>query len=327
MIISLSGSAGSGKDAVGKIIQYLTCSKSLGTNELPTKEELAIYVKNGILYCDFQYSWQIKKWAYKLKEIASLLTGVSRDKWEEEEFKNSYMPEMWNKWFISTDLRRNKRGRFYNSFEEAWVPYRDWMIKNQKISKKLATTNAKHETSLIAITYRQFLQWLGTEAIRDGLHKDAWVNGLMSEYTGWLSYRGYVAKEEREECYPQNWIITDTRFHNELQAIKDRGGICIRVNRDIYPIYNDSQVVDKLTAMGYFVDKDEFVEIALNEGFDWNDDKEYWTLDSDLPVDNDMHPSEREWRDWKFDYVIDNNGTLEDLIIEVEKMLKHFKLL
>ena len=29
-----------------------------------------------------------------------------------------------------------------------------------------------------------------------------------------------------------NWIITDVRFPNEAQAIKDRGGILIRINRD-----------------------------------------------------------------------------------------------
>lgn len=66
------------------------------------------------------------------------------------------------------------------------------------------------------MTVREFLQKLGTDAIRDKLHKDAWVNAAMAEY-----------KES------SNWIFTDVRFPNEAQAIKDRGGIIIRLNR--YP--------------------------------------------------------------------------------------------
>ena len=34
-----------------------------------------------------------------------------------------------------------------------------------------------------------------------------------------------------DEYKPSNWIITDCRFPNEAEAIKDRGGIIIRVDR------------------------------------------------------------------------------------------------
>ena len=57
------------------------------------------------------------------------------------------------------------------------------------------------------------LQKLGTDAIRDGLHPDAWVNALMAEYR-W-----------------QNWVITDCRFPNEAKAVKDNGGVVIRIER------------------------------------------------------------------------------------------------
>ena len=36
-----------------------------------------------------------------------------------------------------------------------------------------------------------------------------------------------------------NWIITDTRFPNEAQAIKDKGGIVIRVDRSGVKPIND----------------------------------------------------------------------------------------
>ena len=72
------------------------------------------------------------------------------------------------------------------------------------------------------MTVRDFLQKLGTDALRNGLHDNVWVNALMADYT-----------EESD------WIITDTRFPNEAQAIKDKGGIIIRVDRPgIKPINN-----------------------------------------------------------------------------------------
>jgi len=74
-----------------------------------------------------------------------------------------------------------------------------------------------------------------------------------------------------------NWVITDTRFENELLAIKKRDGICVRI---------DSKFAEK----------------------------------------GDTHLSETQWRDWKFDYVLDNNGTLEELVKNTYNMLLHFNL-
>lgn len=65
------------------------------------------------------------------------------------------------------------------------------------------------------MTGRELLQRLGTDAIRDGLHKDAWVNALMSDYHQY-----------------EDWIITDCRFKNEAKAVKEFGGYVVRVVRD-----------------------------------------------------------------------------------------------
>lgn len=64
------------------------------------------------------------------------------------------------------------------------------------------------------MTAREFLQKLGTDAIRVGLHDDAWVTALMCDYNN--------------KC---NWIITDVRFPNEAKIIKSKGGIVVRINR------------------------------------------------------------------------------------------------
>jgi hypothetical protein len=69
-------------------------------------------------------------------------------------------------------------------------------------------------------TYREFLQKLGTDVMRDHLHKDIWVNALFSEWNQWGS-EGRIPK----------WIIADVRFPNEAQAIRDRGGVLVRMER------------------------------------------------------------------------------------------------
>ena len=161
MIIGINGYAGSGKDTVGAMIQMLYCD-SLGTT---TVEEVINDYKNNEWWLEEKSGWEIKKWAGKLKTIASLLTGIPVEKFEDQEFKKTNLGPEWG------------------------------------------------------MTVRDFLQKLGTDGLRDGLHVNTWVNALMADYVP-------VAFEQ-----PSNWIITDTRFPNEAQAIKDHGGIVIRVDR------------------------------------------------------------------------------------------------
>lgn len=71
------------------------------------------------------------------------------------------------------------------------------------------------------MTGREFLQRLGTDAIRDTFHPDTWVNALMNEFRA----------PKMDQHSPSNWIIPDVRFLNEADAIKKRGGVIIRVDR------------------------------------------------------------------------------------------------
>jgi len=79
------------------------------------------------------------------------------------------------------------------------------------------------------MTVRDFLQKLGTDAMRMGLHDNVWVNALMADY----KYEKTCDCEKECRCIFNlpNWIITDVRFPNEAQAIKDKDGIIIRVDR------------------------------------------------------------------------------------------------
>jgi len=206
MIIGINGKIGSGKDTIGDIIQKICI-----TNDGP--------------------EFEVKKFAGKLKQIASLLTGIPVEKFEDQEFKKLDMNPEWG------------------------------------------------------MTYREFLQRLGTEAMREGLHTNVWVNALFADYKAkWVSTGNAIEEDEvsLEKEY-LNWIITDMRFENELEAVKEKGGITIRVVRP----------------HGYTnPHTGEYKEMPLN-----------------------YHPSETALDEATFDYEIINDGEIVDLIEKVKEIL------
>jgi hypothetical protein len=178
MIIGVNGYSGSGKDTVGVIIQYLNCQD---VKELTIEEA----VKNYEAYQEWleeQSGWEIRKFAGKLKDIASHLTGIDIEDFEDQDFKKTNLGREW-----------------WTTCDEGYQP----------------------------MTVREFLQKLGTDALRNGLHDNVWVNALMADY-----------KLDEDGDLP-NWVITDTRFPNEAKAIKDKGGIVIRIDRPFIKPIND----------------------------------------------------------------------------------------
>lgn len=163
MIIGINGYIGSGKDTVGKIIQDLITRAV----DIRTHDDLSeVKTIQSPLFV-------IKKFAEKLKIMASIMLNVPVERFEDQDFKNSKLPEEWDTYYPNEDRPE-------------------------------------------PMTIRQFLQKLGTDAIRNNLHKNAWVNSAMVDYSS-----------------DKNWIFTDVRFPNEAKAIKDRGGFIIRINRYI----------------------------------------------------------------------------------------------
>lgn len=203
MIIGLNGYIGSGKDVVGKLIQagheegFDSVSHNLGhvvDNYVPDKH-------NEI---------QIQKWAAKLKQICGTILNVDPKLFEDQEYKKTFLPEMWNTFQVQfgdgattgpgfITLEEAERFEAHERVALSWLPE----LKTEIIEKKL--------------TVREFLQKMGTDACRDNIHSNIWVNALMSDYTP-----------------EKKWIITDTRFPNEAKAIKDAGGIMIRINRGVH---------------------------------------------------------------------------------------------
>lgn len=206
MIIGISGYMLSGKDTVGQMIVDLTMQKSTNVVSNEFGDPMTDTKGNYVTLPDYP-RFTIKKFAGKLKQVASLMTGVPVEKFEDQDFKASKMGEEWG-----------------------------------------------------GMTYREFLQKLGTDAIRHHVHENSWVNSAMAGYT-----------EDK------NWIFTDCRFPNEAQVIKDKGGVIIRVNR--YPP----------GCSPAFMNRGE-TEVSLD--------------------------------DWKFDHVIYNLGTLDDLKNQIKEILR-----
>lgn len=182
MIIGVNGYSGVGKDTVGTIIQYVNCQ-----NPQTSIEKMCADYSEYEYWLDEQSGWEIRKFAGKLKDIASHLTGIDVEDFEDQEFKKTKLGPEWN-----------------------------YQIDEFNTPTKM--------------TVRDFLQKLGTDALRDGLHPNVWVNALMADYRPEESWLNTSLGEKPDVVYP-NWIITDVRFPNEAQAIKDKGGVIIRVDR------------------------------------------------------------------------------------------------
>jgi len=75
--------------------------------------------------------------------------------------------------------------------------------------------------SIPHLTPRWILQQWGTEVCRVGFHRDIWVASLENK----------IRKSEG------NVVITDARFANELNAVKNVGGKTIRIFRGQNPVW------------------------------------------------------------------------------------------
>jgi len=93
----------------------------------------------------------------------------------------------------------------------------------------------------------------------------------------------------------QNFVITDVRFGNEMQFVHDQGGILIEIQRGIKPHWYD-------------------IAIKANRG----DQR----AESFMLNQSGIHESEWRWIGGHIDYIIENDGTLEDLKKKVTKKLE-----
>ena len=223
-LIGISGKMGSGKDTLSIVLNYLAdkdAPDSIGRWDQSVE--------------DFVY--KNKKYSEKLKYMVCFLIGCSRSDLEDRDFKEKHLGEDWIvHWY------KDNKGR--------------------KSLTKTALEAVNHPDAATIgqdmLTPRKLLQLIGTEAGRQIIHPNIWVSALFADYKK-IAYNWDCDGNTTVEGYP-NWIITDVRFTNEAQAIKDRGGILIRINRHQY------------LENGLGIRKDEHLsETALDDydGFDY----------------------------------------------------------
>jgi len=92
-------------------------------------------------------------------------------------------------------------------------------------------------------------------------------------------------------------VISDCRFPNEIRAIRAQGGVVIRVKRGPDPEwYSIAEHANRGT---------EFAAVALqNLG---------------------VHASETSWIGTDFDRVIDNNGSLDELYVQINDLVQYLR--
>jgi hypothetical protein len=233
-------------------------------------------------FCEFfiqesKIDWENKKFAGKLKEIVSLLTGCKRQDLESDDFKNSFLPNEWN--IIQDDLETKK------------------------------------------YTYREVLQKLGTDLLRNGIHPQIHINALFSDYN--QDNREYSHSLD----YP-NWLITDLRFKNEFQAIHDRGGFNIKIIRYMSQTeWLDSKYFNQINFKNKqllleespfkVISKDEFIE-KINES-----KKDFLISENDVNFIKLIHQSETDlesyYKDNLFDYELHNLSDLQSFKNKIKK--------
>jgi len=119
------------------------------------------------------------------------------------------------------------------------------------------------------LTPRWVLQYWGTEVCRKAFHDDIWIASL----------------ENKLRNSRDNIVISDCRFPNEIESLKQAGGSIVWVQRGTLPDWYEDAV-------------------SANQGNN---------VGLNAMKMRKIHASEWAWLGSDFDVVIDNNGSIDDL--------------
>ena len=188
--------------------------------------------------------------------VADLL--VDRHDFEKESFANSVKDAVatifgWNRALLEGDTPESRAWREQD--DKFW---------SEKLGKPFSP--------------RLALQLMGTEAGRDVFHPDLWVHTVLRRC---------------ENAPYHNYVIADVRFPNEINAIRESGGIIVRVKRG---------------------DEPEWYNVALKTNKKLN----YYGMAQEYP---DVHFSEWAWVGSEIDFEISNNGSLDELKEKVDLLV------
>lgn len=133
------------------------------------------------------------------------------------------------------------------------------------------------------LTPRWILQQWGTDVCRNHFHDDIWIASL----------------ENKMRKTRDNIVISDVRFPNEIAAIKNAGGIVVRIKRGPDPEW---------FALA------ELVNRSPSSTPEWESQRQQ--LESFK-----IHASETSWVGGDIDFVIDNSSSVDDLFTQLKNIL------
>lgn len=305
-LIGISGRIGSGKDTVGTIIQYLT-DRTINVNTCKFEKWLEIEATAKENLIILTHRWKVVKFAGKLKQIISILTGIPVADLEKQEVKDRVLGEEYNRdiYIVSDSIGNVLSKTLY--VEDAKI---DFAYFSEHLESEVFIRVIKNQP----ITVRQLLQEVGTDAMRNIIHTNIWVNALFADYQGKFVNKTTTtinadgSSTDSNYIFP-NWIITDLRFPNELEAVKKKDrSITIRVVRQ-----HDVKIQHSGNPDDYTIEK-----------FDETNPKH---ISLKLGQELNLHPSETALDNATFDYVIDNNSSIEELIEKVKQILIKEKII
>ena len=133
------------------------------------------------------------------------------------------------------------------------------------------------------LTPRLMLQLWGTEVCRRAFHDDIWIASL----------------ENNLRTSTDNVVISDCRFPNEIKSIREAGGIIVWVKRGELPEWCDWAASSNAGDRGNLT----------------------WATSKTKLEKAGIHASETAWVGTKFDAVLDNNGSIDDLFEQVKDLV------
>ena len=140
----------------------------------------------------------------------------------------------------------------------------------------------------MTVTPRLVLQLWGTEVARKSYHDDIWIASL----------------ENKLRKTHDDVVISDCRFPNEILAIKQVGGVVIRVTRGPEPTWYE-------------------LAQTVNRGPTRN---AKWRLSKTELEKHKVHASETAWIGTEFDAIIDNNKDgMDNLFCQVNDLVNSLK--
>lgn len=218
-IVGIKGFKGSGKDTVASIISYILHDGIMKANY----DTWLLYHKNGFVENDEI----IIHFADKLKDDISEFCGIDRKLLDRQDVKEENYYNF-KTGIVSTNIK-----------DATYVVDKcnDAILKYNDLSSYLVLYNNN-----VSIKIRVLLQYYGTNIIRNHFWREAFIRYTMN--------KAFDIRNSKGQC-----IIADARFENdECEAIKQCGGMIIRVDRKLNNNDNHESEQIKICEDDYVID-------------------------------------------------------------------------